>query len=71
MDDNDHKTLSTVITRFYMDSDFIPNEICLPFHPDDEIELLELLRQQRNGAVHFHYPERGEKAKEIRPPHGG
>ncbi|MBL7014561.1 MAG: excinuclease ABC subunit C [Candidatus Marinimicrobia bacterium] len=69
MDDHDEKTLQTVITRFYMDSDFIPNEICLPFHPDDESELLELLRQQRKGAVHFHYPERGEKAKEIRITH--
>jgi len=69
MDDHDEKTLQTVITRFYMDSDFIPNEICLPFHPDDESELLELLRQQRKGAVQFHYPERGEKAKEIRITH--
>lgn len=66
MRENDEKTLQSVMTRFYMDSDFIPNEICLPFHPADESELLELLKQQRNGAVHFHYPERGEKAKEIR-----
>jgi excinuclease ABC subunit C len=69
MDDNDEKTLQTVITRFYMNSDFIPNEICLPFHPEDESELLELLRQQRNGPIHFHYPQRGEKAKEIRITH--
>ncbi|HBU77333.1 MAG TPA: excinuclease ABC subunit C, partial [Muricauda sp.] len=64
--DDDNEVLRFVIGRFYLDSDFIPKEISLPITPDDEKELLEWLRQKRQGAVHFTYPQRGEKAKEIR-----
>ncbi|HJN69311.1 MAG: excinuclease ABC subunit UvrC [Candidatus Marinimicrobia bacterium] len=64
--DDDNEVLRFVIGRFYLDSDFIPKEISLPLTPDDEKELLEWLRQKRQGAVHFTYPQRGEKAKEIR-----
>ena len=64
--DYDNEVLRFVIGRFYLDSDFIPKEISLPITPDDEKELLEWLRQKRQGAVHFTYPQRGEKAKEIR-----
>jgi len=64
--DDDNEVFRFVIGRFYLDSDFIPKEISLPITPNDEGGLLVWLRQKRQGAVHFTYPQRGEKAKEIR-----
>ena len=64
--DEDKEILRNVIGRFYLESEFIPREISLPLSPNDEQGLLDWLRQKRKGAVHFIYPKRGEKAKEIR-----
>ena len=64
--ESDEDILRSVITRFYMDGDFIPKEIALPFNPTDEDNLLKWLKQKRSGAVHFMYPQRGEKAREAR-----
>ncbi len=66
LDSNDSITLKTIITRFYLDSDFIPLEISLEKRPIDEIELLTWLRKKRESAIKFIYPKRGEKAKEVR-----
>jgi len=55
-----------VITRFYMESVLIPREISLQFSPTDEKELLIWLKKRRQGTVKFLYPQRGEKAKEMR-----
>ena len=66
LDENDPVTLQTVMTRFYMDSDFIPKEISIQSHPDNEKELNKWLREKRKGVVHFLYPVKGEKAKEMR-----
>ena len=66
LDENDGATLQTIMTRFYMDSDFVPKEISLQNHPEDEKELNAWLREKRKGAVHFLFPQKGEKAKELR-----
>ena len=66
LDDKDSYTMKTVITRFYMDSGLIPREILLQFSPTDEKELLILLKKKRQGTFKFLYPQRGEKAKEMR-----
>ncbi|MEC7848585.1 MAG: excinuclease ABC subunit UvrC, partial [Candidatus Neomarinimicrobiota bacterium] len=66
LDDKDSYTMKTVITRFYMDSGLIPREILLQFSPTDEKELLIGLKKKRQGTVKFLYPQRGEKAKEMR-----
>ena len=66
LDENDGATLQTIMTRFYMDSDFVPKEISLQNHPEDEDELNAWLREKRKGAVHFLFPQKGEKAKELR-----
>ena len=66
LDEQEDHTLQTVISRFYMDSDFIPKEISLQCTPTDEKELIKWLKEKRNGAVHFLYPQKGEKAKELR-----
>ena len=66
LDEKDSYTMKTVITRFYMDSGMIPREISLQFSPTDEKELLIWLKKRRQGTVKFLYPQRGEKAKEMR-----
>ena len=66
LNDDQSSILKTIITRFYMDSDFIPRELSLVERPDDEKQLNMWLREKRKGAVRFIYPKKGEKAKEIR-----
>jgi len=66
LDDNDETTLKTIVTRFYMDSDFIPREMSFQVCPLDEKELNVWLKKKRKGAVRFLYPKKGEKAKELR-----
>mgnify|MGYP001331926298 CR=1 FL=1 len=59
-------TLKTIITRFYMDSDYLPQEISLEIIPSDETELLLWLKIKNKRKVKFLYPKKGVKAKEIR-----
>jgi len=66
LDEKDSYTMKTVITRFYMDSGLIPREISLQFSPTDEKQLLIWLKKRRQRTVKFLYPQRGEKAKEMR-----
>ena len=66
LDENDDATLKTVILRFYMDSDFIPKEISLQLNPENEKDLISCLKEKRKGGIHFLYPKKGEKAKELR-----
>ena len=66
LDEKDSGTMKLVITRFYMDSELIPREISLPLPPTDEEDLLTWLKKKRGGAVNFLFPQRGEKAKEMR-----
>ena len=66
LDSNDSKTLKTIITRFYLDSDFIPGEISLEEMPIDDMQLIAWLKEKRGGKIKFIYPKRGEKAKELR-----
>ena len=66
LDEKNSYTMKTVITRFYMDSGLIPREISLQFSPADEKGLLIWLKKRRQGTVKFLYPQRGEKAKEMR-----
>jgi len=66
LDESDEVMLETIITRFYLESDFIPKEISLPNEPANKTQLIEWLKEKRNGAIHFHVPQRGERAKEVR-----
>ena len=66
LDIDDSINIRTIITRFYLDSDFIPRELSLQVKPQHEKDLIDWLRQKRKGAVRFIYPQIGEKAKEIR-----
>ena len=66
LDELDAVTLETIITRFYLESDFIPKEISLPLDPGNQDQLNIWLKEKRNGAVQLSVPQRGEKAKEVR-----
>ncbi|MBH11137.1 MAG: excinuclease ABC subunit C [Candidatus Marinimicrobia bacterium] len=66
LDESDEVMLETIITRFYLESDFIPKEISLPNKPANKNQLIEWLKEKRNGTIHFHVPQRGVRAKEVR-----
>ena len=59
LSNDEQSILKTIITRFYMDSDFIPRELALEEMPIDEKQLNFWLRKKRKGAVRFIYPQKG------------
>ena len=64
--EDDSKMMETVLTRFYLESDFIPNEITVQTEPTNQSQLVNWLKDKRNGSIKILVPQRGEKAKEIR-----
>ena len=66
MDTSTKKNMATIVTRFYLDSDFIPKELSLQNKPLNEKELILWLRSKSSHNVKFNYPQKGEKAKELR-----
>ena len=66
LDDKDENNISIILTRFYLNSDFIPGEITMQCIPKDESSLMKWLKNKRKKALRFTYPKRGEKAKELR-----
>ena len=66
LDTSDKKNMATIVTRFYLDSDFIPKELSLQNRPLNEKELILWLRSKSSHNVRFNYPQKGEKAKELR-----
>ena len=65
-DESDADLFQSVITQFYLDSDFIPKIINVAETPTNKQQLLVWLTEKRNGPVHIQVPKRGEKAREIR-----
>ena len=66
LDAEDEHNLNTIITRFYLNCDFIPPEIIMQTSPKDEKSLLTWLKNKRRKNLKFLYPKKGEKAKELR-----
>ena len=64
--DDDSKLMETILTRFYLESDFIPKEISVATKPNNIEQLIDWLKNKRNGSINLKVPERGEKAKELR-----
>ena len=58
--------LELILTRYYMHSDLIPEEISLMHAPSSEKSLLDWFKEKKGKAFRFIYPKRGEKAKELR-----
>ena len=65
-DESDADIFESVITQFYLESDFIPKTINVAENPTNKQQLLVWLIEKRNGPVHIQVPKRGEKAREIR-----
>ena len=66
VDENEGVVYSSVISRFYMDSDFLPKEITVSVLPEGQDELEEWLSEKKGSRVVIRQPQRGEKAKEVR-----
>ena len=66
IDDSDEVMMETIITRFYLESDFIPKEISLPNDPNNKDQLITWLKEKRGGAIKLQIPQKGERAKEVR-----
>ena len=69
LDEDDAAMIKTVITQFYFDTDFIPSEICVQQIPDSVNELLIWLKEKRGKKVDISFPQKGEKAKQVRLAH--
>jgi excinuclease ABC subunit C len=52
--------------QFYLDSDFLPQEILLQAQPEEDESLAMWLSDKRGKKVTFTVPQRGEKAKLVR-----
>jgi excinuclease ABC subunit C len=66
LDETDAIIMKTIVSRFYLETDFVPKEISLPLAPENQDELVFWLKEKRNGAIHLSVPKKGEKAKEVR-----
>ena len=66
LDNNDSAVIRTVITQFYLDTDYIPSEICSQYKPDSIDELSKWLKEKKGKNVKIIVPQKGEKAKQVR-----
>ena len=66
LDENEAPVFASVISRFYMDTDFLPKEITVSVLPEGQNELEEWLSDKKGSKVIIRQPQRGEKAKEVR-----
>ena len=66
LDESDAVMMETIISRFYLESDFIPKEISLPVEPENNDQLIQWLKEKRRGAIKLQIPQKGERAKEVR-----
>ncbi|MBT3217126.1 MAG: excinuclease ABC subunit C [Candidatus Marinimicrobia bacterium] len=66
LDEDEAVLMNSLITRFYLEADFIPKEITVPVMPGEINILTEWLKGKRKGAIKIHQPQRGEKAREVR-----
>ena len=66
LDKDETALMHSLLTRFYLEADFIPKEITVPVMPNDAETLTDWLKEKRSGAIKIHKPIRGEKAREQR-----
>ena len=66
LDNSDKNNMYSVITRFYLNSDLIPQEISLNNKPSNDEEIILWLSKKAKRNVNFIYPQKGDKSKELR-----
>lgn len=65
-DSTDEEILSNFLRRYYMHSPLIPEEVIMPFEPNDK-EILEIwLSEKREGKVLLFVPQKGKKLKLLK-----
>ena len=62
---DDASILSQVLNQYYDQGDNLPQEILLPFAPDDKDLLSERLSDLRGETVHLQIPQRGDRMQLI------
>ena len=65
-DETDADIVGIVITQFYLDSDFIPKVLNVSEIPTNREQLINWLKEKRNGNVSIRVPIKGDKAREVR-----
>jgi excinuclease ABC subunit C len=58
---DDATVLSGFVKQYYERATSVPRDILVPVLPEDSAELEVFLTARRDGAVHLHVPQRGEK----------
>jgi excinuclease ABC subunit C len=58
---DDATVLSGFVKQYYERATSIPRDVLMPVLPEDFAELEVFLTARREGAVHLHVPQRGEK----------
>lgn len=63
-DDNGIKEATAeFLKQYYQDASFVPSEILLPAHVEEEMIIESWLRQKKGARVSIQVPERGEKKR--------
>ena len=63
IDSTDSDVISAFARQFYLQNDFVPNEIHLPILPSDAEEISAWLGERMNSKVTLFAPQRGAKAQ--------
>ena len=63
IDSTDRDVISAFARQFYLQNDFVPNEIHLPILPSDAEEISSWLSERMNSKVKLFAPQRGAKAQ--------
>ena len=64
-DSTENEIITDFIKQFYVECDFIPNEILTEYEPLEADLIADWLRQLKNKKVNLLNPKRGEKAKLV------
>jgi len=67
--DDMEQTISDFLQQFYLDTDFVPNEIILPLYPGDLESIETWLKEKRGKRVNLVVPQRGEKVRLLKMSH--
>jgi len=59
----DHEIIDAFVKQYYGKSDYIPKEIIVPLHLEDEMVTAAWLSEIRGTAVHVIAPKRGDKLR--------
>jgi excinuclease ABC subunit C len=64
-DQDDQQIILRTIEKWYLENEFIPKEIFLPFEIDDLDYLLDWLGKKRGRSIEVHIPRIGDKKKLV------